>query len=400
MIQISDKAECCGCTACFSICPKQAVKMSPDEEGFLYPCVNQIKCTDCGLCNKVCPMQNRESRMESTKGYIIRYADEAVVMDSTSGGVFSAFALYFLSIGGVVYGTGYDSNMKVCCKKAEFPDDIQELRGSKFVQSYLGTIFFEIKEMLMRGKQVLFVGTPCQVSGLVGFLGKKMENLFLMDFVCRGVSSPGLWKNYVEMMEKKYGAKMLGAKFKNKTYGYHASTMKIDFENGKTWYGSGRVDPMMKAFVSELASRPSCASCSFKGIERSSDITMFDCYEYSQITGEKDDDKGYSSLFVHTEKGGEALNAVADNLIMRETSIDDLITRNGIMVCHSAAANCKRDYFFKAAGKYPIDKAMQLVSPITRMDYAVELGKRVLFKMGWISFGKKLKRKESVKVSS
>ena len=103
---------------------------------------------------------------------------------------------------------------------------------------------------------------------------------------------------------------MVGARFKHKTYGYHTTTMKIDFANGKTYYGSGRVDPYMKAFVSELASRPSCVTCKFKGLERPSDITIFDCYEYSQITGKKDDDKGYSSVFVHSDKGEKILQAI------------------------------------------------------------------------------------------
>lgn len=108
-----------------------------------------------------------------------------------------------------------------------------------------------------------------------------------MDFVCRGVPSPGLWDNYVKYMENKYSSKIVGARFKHKTYGYHTSTMKIDFANGKTYYGSGRVDPYMKAFVREISSRPSCAACAFKGIERPSDITVFDCYEYSKSPEEK-----------------------------------------------------------------------------------------------------------------
>lgn len=218
-------------------------------------------------------------------------------------GGFTALAEYVLKNGGVVYGAGYDDSMRVICKKATSNDELKEMRGSKFVQSLLGNTYKDVKDELNTGKRVMYSGTPCQVEGLLCYLKEKPDNLLCVDFVCRGVPSPGLWENYVQFMERKFGSKMVGARFKHKTYGYHTTTMKIDFANGKTYYGSGRVDPYMKAFVSELASRPSCVTCKFKGLERPSDITIFDCYEYSQITGKKDDDKGYSSVFVHSDKG-------------------------------------------------------------------------------------------------
>lgn len=155
-----------------------------------------------------------------------------------------------------MYGAGYDDSMRVICKKATSNDELKEMRGSKFVQSLLGNTYKDVKNELNTGKRVMYSGTPCQVEGLLCYLKKKPDNLLCVDFVCRGVPSPGLWENYVQFMERKFGSKMVGARFKHKTYGYHTTTMKIDFANGKTYYGSGRVDPYMKAFVSELASRP------------------------------------------------------------------------------------------------------------------------------------------------
>ena len=283
MIHITKKSSCCGCTACFNICPKNAISMQPDEEGFLYPVVDQEKCVDCGLCEKICPVSSKKSHEEQTDAYIIRYNNQKIVEESTSGGAFTAISSYVFENGGIVYGTGYDADMKVICKKAACMEDLKEMRGSKFVQSSLDRTFQEIKTELKTEKLILFTGTPCQVSGLIHYLGKHPENLISMDFVCRGVPSPGLWKNYVDYMEGKYHSKMIGARFKHKTYGYHTTTMKIDFQNGASYFGSGRVDPYMKAFVREMSSRPSCAECAFKGIERLSDITVFDCYEYTQI---------------------------------------------------------------------------------------------------------------------
>lgn len=400
MIQIYDKKSCCGCCSCYNICPKDAIKMTADEEGFLYPSVLIDKCINCGRCEVVCPVLHNEVKKEKTESYIVRYKDEKIVEESTSGGAFSAFALPLIKRGWTVYGAGYDADMKVVCKKTETADGLREMRGSKFVQSYIGTTYKEIRKELYNGRKIIFSGTPCQVSGLLNYLGKDYgDNLICIDFVCRGVPSPGLWKNYVVMMEKKYGSKMIGARFKHKTYGYHTSTMKIDFANGKTYYGSGRVDPYMKAFVKEMSSRPSCSACVFKGIERRSDITVFDCYEYTKITGKADDDKGWSSIFIHTDKGRKLMEMCAESLICMREPIENLVTENGIMVCHSAKPNKYRDKFYGKICNTPIDKALQEFMPISKMDYLFERSKQILYKTGLIQIKQKLKRKSTVNIN-
>lgn len=396
MITIVKKEDCCGCTACYNICPKDAIKMEPDNEGFLYPTVYKEKCIECGLCEKICPIKSNNLKRadDDPKGYIVRNKNAEIVKDSTSGGAFSVFAQYVFDNDGVVFGAGYDSDMNVVCKKAYNMNQIAEMRGSKFVQSNLGNTFQEIKQLLKEGSLVLFTGTPCQVGGLLSYIKEKPSNLICIDFVCRGVPSPKLWRNYLDMMEAKYKSKIIAAKFKNKTYGYHATTMKVDFANGKTWYGSGRIDPMMKAFVSEMASRPSCGDCKFKGIIRPSDITMFDCYEYSKITGNHDDDKGYTSLFIHSDKGIEIFQEVKNQFIVLEVPVNELVTENGIMVCNSAKPSEKRTKFYEAANRTAIDKAMSEVSPITVKDYAIERLKGLFFKMGLIPLLKKIKNEK------
>lgn len=393
MIEIINKTDCCGCTACASICPKDAIVMEPDFEGFLYPKVLTDKCVDCGLCEKACPVGKPKAEQRPAQAYILRFNDAAIVEHSTSGGSFTAFASHIIASGGVVYGTGYDAEMRVVCKKATRVEDLAEMRGSKFVQSCLGDSFRHIKKELAEGMTVLFVGTPCQVEGLLGYLRKKPDNLICIDFVCRGVPSPGLWANYVRMMEKKFGSKMVGARFKHKTYGYHATTMKVDFENGKTYYGSGRVDPMMKAFVSELASRPSCGACDFKQLHRKSDITMFDCYEFSSLTGLNDDNKGYSSVIIQSKQGAALFEAVRDQLTVIPTDADKLVKANGIMVYRSAKPHPQRDAFYKLAAEGPIDQAMEAISPITAKDHLIEKTKGLCNRLGLIQLAKRLRQK-------
>lgn len=400
MIRVEDKTKCCGCTACDNVCPKSAIEMVSDSEGFLYPQVNDNKCIQCGLCEKVCPILHKSHQKERTEGYIIRYKNEKVLQESTSGGAFSAFATYLINLGYIVYGAGYDNNMRVTCKMTSNTEGLVEMRGSKFVQSFLGNTFKNIKKQLEEGKKVLFSGTPCQVSGLINFLGGKHENLICIDFVCRGVPSPLIWKNYITMMEKKNKSKIISARFKHKTYGYHATTMRVEFSNGKIWYGSGRVDPMMKSFVTEMSSRPSCYNCSFKSVERQSDITLFDCYEFSKITGKKDDNKGYSSILVHTNLGHSILNAVKEYLEWYEEDVESLVKYNGIMMKNSAKPHAKRDYFFQLIQTQSIEEAINKITPITRRDRLIEKSKNYIYKKGLIEIIRKFRKQKTVKINN
>lgn len=398
MIQVTNKQDCCGCSACFNSCPKNAIAMLTDIEGYLYPAIDKSACINCGRCEHVCPVLNPNRPKSLQSAYILRNKNTIVVENSTSGGAFTLFSEFLLGKGAVVYGAGYDTDMKVICKAATCKEDLIEMRGSKFVQSDLSTCFQDIRSLLKTNQIVLFTGTPCQVAGLISFLGEKPDNLICIDFVCRGVPSPGLWANYVKMMEQKHHSKITGVRFKNKTYGYHASTMRVDFSNGSSWYGSGRVDPMMKAFVNELASRPSCHTCAFKGVDRPSDITMFDCYEFSKIIGVADDDKGYSSILVHTKKGQELINAVENEAIIYRVEAEKLIDLNGIMVYNSSKPNPRRDELYQLAAKMPIDQAMQLISPITKRDKAVEGLKGFLFKTGLIRLLSSIRKKRTVEI--
>lgn len=400
MIKIENKKKCCGCTACYNICPVQAITMSPDNEGFLYPVIDGTLCVNCGMCEKVCPVHNKQTHEEQTEGYIVRHKDLSIVEDSTSGGAFTAFSTTVIDEGGIVYGAGYDEEMRVVCKKAKTSAELCEMRGSKFVQSDLNETFHDIKQQLEDGIVVLFTGTPCQVTGLISFLQKKPKNLICIDFVCRGVASPYLWYNYVNLMQKKYNSKIIGARFKNKTYGYHATTMKIDFENGKSYYGSGRIDPMMKAFVNEMSSRPSCSNCAFKDVERVSDLTMFDCYEFTSITGKIDDNKGYTSLLVHTEKGHELFEKVTEKFVVFKADVEKLVSKNGIMALNSALPSNHRECFYEMIQNHSIDVAMKKISPITTMDHVVEKSKRFFYRIGFIQVVKRFRKHRTLEVVS
>ena len=399
MIEINEnnKRSCCGCTACMNICPVKAIERKPDEEGFLYPIVDKEKCINCGLCEKTCPIINKKISKEKIKNaYAIRAKDKNILQNSTSGGFFTPIANWIIKNDGVAIGVGFGKEKRIehIIVTKENMDRLTELRGSKYVQSYLGNTFTKIKELLESGKKVLFSGTPCQVQGLLKFLNKDYSNLITIDLICHGVSSPELWKKYVEYQEKKNKSKINKINFRNKTYGYHSGTMKLKFENGKVYYGSARVDFLLKSFFTEIASRPCCYECNFKDKNHVSDFTIFDAWSVNKTTNSKieDDDMGYTNVFVNTDKGKNILEKIKNEYISYEIDIEKAIQLDGVMVENSATPNENRNLFYKFLKDNSLEDTVKRFIPITYKDKLMEHTKSVLYKTGLLKKVKAMKK--------
>lgn len=399
MIQIDDKKQCCGCTACESICPKKAIKMLPDNEGFLYPHVDKTLCVECGLCEKTCPIIAPIKHNSIPEARIVRNNNSDIVFDSTSGGAFSAIAVSLMQEKkAIIFGACYDEKLQVIHRGIDNESDLRIFRGSKFVQSSISGCFEEIKQLLKSGQVVLFSGTPCQVAGLQKYLNNiDTTRLYLVDIVCRGVPSPKLWELYVAYMEQKYKSKIKNVKFRNKTYGYKSSTMMVEFENGRVYKKSGRIDPMMRLFTREMCSRPSCSDCAFKGRSRISDLTLFDCKKYTKVTKLYDDDRGYTAVLVHSTKGKELLELASKQADIQEADIDLLIKYCGIMVENKAQPNVRREEFFKELGHTPLPELLQRVTPVSKKDHMIEISKSFLYRIGVIKIARRIKRHEEIK---
>ncbi len=399
MIQIDDKKQCCGCTACESICPKKAIKMLPDNEGFLYPHVDKTLCVECGLCEKTCPIIAPIKHNGIPEARIVRNNNSDIVFDSTSGGAFSAVAASLMQAKkAIIFGACYDEKLQVIHRGIDNESDLRIFRGSKFVQSSISGCFEEIKQLLKSGQVVLFSGTPCQVAGLQKYLNSiDTTRLYLIDIVCRGVPSPKLWELYVAYMEQKYKSKIKNVKFRNKTYGYKSSTMMVEFENGRVYKKSGRIDPMMRLFTREMCSRPSCSDCAFKGRSRISDLTLFDCKKYTKVTKLYDDDRGYTAVLIHSAKGKELLELASKQADIQEADIDLLIKYCGIMVENKAQPNVRREEFFKELGHTPLPELLQRVTPVSKKDHMIEISKSLLYRIGMIKIARRIKRHEEIK---
>lgn len=399
MIQITDKTKCCGCTSCANACPKEAISMLADEEGFFYPVVDKVQCIDCGICRKVCPIENKPATSETVlESYVLRTKDSNVLIDSTSGGFITPLATYVLEHQGVICAASYDKEFKVkhiiWGKHVGGGYNLSNIRGSKYVQSSLDDCFTKIKRYLEDERMVCFVGTTCQVAGLKAFLRKKYDQLITVDLVCHGTPSPKLWDKYLNYQKNKYHSEILEISFRNKTYGYHSGTMKIRFANGKTYYGSARVDYMLKSFFNEIASRPVCYQCPFKMLERCSDFTIYDCWHATElVSGLKDDDRGYTNVIVQSEQGKHLLKQISDRYELYQTDTKKAIALDGIMVMNSAKSHVRRSEFYVGIDERTMDEQIQKFIPVKMTDILIERGKIIFFRLGIYQIAKKALRR-------
>lgn len=327
MIQLIRKEDCCGCTACESICGKNAIVLKADEEGFLYPDVNKAKCVDCHLCEKVCPIITRKNgvkELDSQHFYAVRHKDTDVLMNSSSGGAFSAFARIVFDKGGVVYGAAYDDNMVVRHVAIDKMEDLWKLRGSKYVQSDTRGVYKDIRLLLNYGRLVLFSGTPCQVQGLRNYLKKEEKGLLTIDLICHAVSSPMLFHNYIDYLQDKYKHRITWMNMRDKTKkGWvHNSPVKIWLDNGKSCWIKNNMVSWISVFSSHLTNRPSCHECKFSNLARTGDITLADFWDEKKSHPEFFSKKGTSTCILNTDKGKMFFEKIKDKLEVLEVTKD------------------------------------------------------------------------------
>ena len=330
-----NKSNCCGCSACYSACPVNAITMKPDKEGFLYPHIDEEKCIGCNACVKSCAfksdIENRTYKNENCekkfiKVYAVKHKDDNVRRLSRSGGIFTALTTEILRQKGAIYGCILNEKKEAIHCRVTTENERNAMRGSKYVQSDTTGIFQQVRLDLDRGMQVLYTGTSCQIAGLKSFLKKDYENLLCVDIVCHGVPSPKVWKDYLEWQEKKNDAKCIEVNFRNKVdYGWpaHIETLILEKSNGK----KKRVDSRIYTdlFYSHNILRVSCSKCPYKSVNHPGDITIADYWGINKAAPGFNDNKGVSLVIVNTEKGMKIFKTVTELLDIRETKIEDSI---------------------------------------------------------------------------
>ena len=301
------RKDCCGCTACESICGRKAILMKRDVEGFLYPQLDETKCVDCGLCVQVCPIINRcyedSPYLETYAGYSVA---QKVINNCATGGIATALSIETIRRKGVVFGVRYSKNHHEAeYSIAKNEKDLFDFCGSKYVQPSKTGIFQQVKEELLKNIPVLFVGCPCDVAALKRYLRKDYEKLLTCELFCAGITSDKVLKDYIKYREHKMRSKLISLNFRCKDKGWFIGNIKEIYENSKIYYKNYYGTYLGYSFLT--FKRPSCFHCQYKKTITYCDIKCGDFW------GIKDTDafwnpKGVSVILAKTTKGVDALN--------------------------------------------------------------------------------------------
>lgn len=346
-IGISNKENrqyCCGCSACESICGKNAIIMHSDQEGFMYPKIDETLCVDCGLCVKVCPILNEctndKPYIESFAGYSI---DKKIIHLSASGGIATALSIYVIQNGGVVFGVQFDkAYTSTEYVKVETIDNLWNLCSSKYIQPLKSGIFVLVKKELLKGKKVLFIGCPCDIAGLKRYLCREYDNLLTCELFCAGITTNKLLVDYCKMREKKVGSKLIYLNVRNKERGWFVPHIKEEYENNKVFYKNYYGTYL--GYASLTFRRPSCYHCQYKQTRTYCDIKVGDFW------GIKDSDpfwnpNGVSIILAKTEKGKSALEKLDDFKLYKVDYTLSTINNHGFMSRPSRMLEEKRNIF-------------------------------------------------------
>lgn len=357
MIDIIDKKDCVGCNACAQRCPKSCISFTPDKEGFLYPKVDLNLCIRCNLCERVCPVINQAEPSKPLECYAAKSSNKDVKLKSSSGGIFFTLAEHIIGGGGVVFGAKMSVDRTVRHSYADRIDALEELLGSKYVQSEIGESYIKAENYLKAGRDVLFSGTPCQTAGLRLFLRKEYPNLVTVDVACHSVPSPKIWKTYIDSF-KDYSFNKIN--FRDKSNGWLGYGFSLS-ENGRTvFYQKSSENPYMQGFLKDLYTRPSCFDCPAKAGKSGSDITLADFWGIWDVMPDYDYSFGASAVIAHSNKGLSLLKQLPDvewNIVSYHN-----IVRNNPALVKNAKAPKQRALFWE---RFETD-GINCISPIVK----------------------------------
>lgn len=326
MLEVCSKEICTGCFACYNVCPKSSISMEYDLDGNLYPKIKQETCVDCGLCKKVCAAKNDSQFCEAEDVYAAWAKDEAERKSSSSGGVAAVFSKWMLENEGVVFGAAFNREKELHHIMAEQIDELEKLKGSKYVQSKVGDTYKQIKEKLQLSKKVIFFGTPCQVDGLLHYLGREYSNLVTVDLICHGTPSPKYLKEHINYIENKIKKKAKKVTFRGKNdfcFTLYDEKDKVIYKMFKEY------DTYFKGFLEGLFYRKNCYTCKYARKERVADITIGDFWglgDEKEFLGDKS--KGVSVVILNTDKGKRFFETCKSLFMFEKRTLEEAVKGN------------------------------------------------------------------------
>lgn len=356
------KTHCNGCGGCMCVCPMGAIEMEDDEEGFLYPKVNEKKCIKCKKCLQFCIQNHKQERKQSfyfPTAYAAMNKDENIRRKSSSGGVFYLLAEYIIDLDGVVFGAALDNKQHLKHIYVDKINDIKNLMGSKYIQSDLGESFEKVAQFVSEQRYVLFTGTPCQCAALKKYIGDS-KYLIIVDFICHGVPSQLAFDTYLKDIYRDKEIKEIS--FRDKTKGWERFSMKIEGE-GKVYNKDLYHDEYLRAFLNNVDLRYSCYECRYKEINHCSDWTIGDLWGASSLEI-SNENRGISIILIQNKKGEELLEKLGEKMMVTKVDGKKAISMNSATL-NSVLIPDEREMFYKMIKQNGFIKTVNKIYPIT-----------------------------------
>ena len=382
---LASKGKCTGCGVCYAICPKNAIRMEEDAEGFLAPELDKANCIDCGLCKKSCPVTKVHATREPLECFGGFSLDRHERLASSSGGIFSLLARYTLKQNGVVCGCAWDEDFIAKHIMITSLEELPRLRESKYVQSDATGIYEGLAEYLSLNQKVLFAGTPCQVAGVRSFLSTKpleenqLVNLYCVDLVCHGVPSPAVWKRNLDEIRSKYDSKLREIHFRNKKTGWKNFTLRYLFDNGDEYsHTTNNPDTYWRLFLENVDLRNSCYECQFKLMTSKADLTLGDFWCVWDMYPELYDDFGTSEIIVHTHKGKELLEAISSHCHLKLVELNRIVPSNSAIQFSMPKSPIRKRFFKQFRKGLSLENALEQACKPTLHDQLYLFKRRLL----------------------
>lgn len=358
MVVKTEMSFCTGCGVCSAICPVHCITMKRDRYGFLYPSIDENICIKCNKCDRFCHAQDiSELKNPEPLSFIGYNRNEEQRSASASGGVFVLLAQEILNLNGIVYGAAFDESWEVSHIRVDSREELYRLQGSKYVQSTVdGKIYSSVLNDLKNNKYVLYSGTPCQIGALRKFLEGDYDRLLTVSFICHGVPSPALWKQYVDEQKAYHSSEISGISHRNKKYGWTGFSMMFRFSDGFEYCTPQKKDPYLQLFLKNTCLRDSCHHCQYKGKDHLSGIDIVLGDKWGNIPGSLPnmyDDKGISIILVQTHRGEIFWEKIKDGLYYDETVYKEVAASN-ISLDVSAVPSVKRNKVLTEIGNVSV----------------------------------------------
>lgn len=312
MMDMLPPSQCTLCGACVDRCPINAISFEKEYMGGRYPQIDLERCVECGLCVKACPVRYPVKKVESQlQSYAAINRNDVVRSQSSSGGIFSALAEAILAENGYVCGAILTEELSVVHEITNNAQQLQRMRGSKYVQSKMSGIFRRVEQLLQEGKSVLFTGCPCQAAALRTYLGREYETLYVVDVICHGMPIQSSWETYIARQEHRHKSKVQSVSFRDKKDGWHNSGMCLTFANGKKYHEPITADGYFRGYFGNVTLKACCYDCAFRSGKSGADISLGDFWGAETTLPDMDDNKGVSAVLVRTKKGASLFDKIS-----------------------------------------------------------------------------------------